>query len=73
MKESRKKNGCIMYCFSALFRNFVRGRDYVDERILQIEKKSPVILGFHLSNLVENARCMSKRVHFGDLLSLLGL
>ena len=44
-----------MYCFSAGFRKFVRVRDWSDEKILQIEKKSPVMQELLLSNPVENA------------------
>ena len=51
-----------MYCFSAGFRNFVRGKGHADERILQIEKESPVMPELRLSSLVENARCMSLRM-----------
>ena len=60
------KTGCIMYCFSAGFRNFVRGECHANERILQIEKESPVTPELRSSNLVENARCMSLRMCFRD-------
>ena len=64
--QSITKNGCIMYCFSAGFRNFVRGECHADERILQIEKKYPVTPELLLSDLVENARCMSLRMCSGN-------
>ena len=55
-----------MYRFSAGFRNFVRGEGQADERILQIEKESPVTPERRLSDLVEKAQCMSTRMCAGN-------
>ena len=52
-----------MYRFSAGFRNFVRDEGQADERILQIEKESPVTPERRLSDLVEKAQCMPTRMY----------
>ena len=62
VSPARKTFGCIMYCFSAAFRKFVRSRDYAYERILQIEKESPAIQEILLSSCVEKARDVSLRM-----------
>ena len=58
----KKFFGCIMYCFFACFQNFVRGECHADERILQIEKESPVMPELRLSRVVEPCRKCSMHV-----------
>ena len=56
------KNGCIMYCFSAVFRNFVRDRDLQMKEFYRFRKKPLTTKNFRWTSFVELCRKNLRRV-----------